>query len=230
MAEIWPIIKKIGRQSKWASEVCIHIVSEYSVGIHPNHPFSCLGIHPIHPVLSQKLASRPCVACSQFFYLACLFFSNSSITLIRKLDNDICGGRVSFCCLDCVIAFSFWNKKPSIWRWAKENSQPTDDNCWRTKAILGVREIWALTPLTPPPCHNTLAHKVCLLSREIEEKFSVSNKGIKKFDKLNLYLLSHFTKQEINSELKVFRQALPLQICTDNMLLLLKKHQKRGEI
>ena len=96
MAGILPIIKKIGRQSKWASEVCIHIVSEYSVGI-----------HPIHPVLSQKLASRPCVACSQFFYLACLFFSNSSITLIRKLDNDICGGRVSFCFLDCVIAFSF---------------------------------------------------------------------------------------------------------------------------
>ena len=153
MAEIWPIIKKIGRQSKWASEVCIHIVSEYSVGIHPNHPFSCLGIHPIHPVLSQKLASRPCVACSQFFYLACLFFqtSQSSITLKRKLDSDICGGRVSFCFLDCVIAFSFWNKKPSIWRWAKENSQPTDDNCWRSQAILGAWEIWALTPFTHTP-------------------------------------------------------------------------------
>lgn len=60
----------------------------------------------------------------------------------------------------------------------------------------------------------------------MEGKFFLSNKGIKKFDKLNFYLLSHLAKQEINSEPKVFRQALPVQICTDNMP---QKSQKKVE-
>ena len=174
-------------------EVCIHFVSEDSVGI-----------HPIHPVLSQKLAGRPCVACSLFFYLACLFISNSPIPLIRKLGSDICGGRASFCCLDCLYPSE--TRILPYYVELQENSQSTDDYCSRTQAVLlgasaSHRHLY----------HNTLTHKVCLFSREIEEKFSLSNKGIKKFDKLNLYLLSHFTKQEINSEPKVLRQALPVK-------------------
>ena len=51
----------------------------------------------------------------------------------------------------------------------------------------------------------------------------MSNKGIKKLDKLNLYLFSHFTKQEFHSEIKVFRHALAV---TPKFLQLTKRKIK----